>query len=152
MSPLRVAASKGSEWVKAHIKVVRSESYISTLHSKSVLQRETDVKWRQTVNGLCQFGPVTGNLSGSHSDASIHSLLHPIHFKYGSSCRKNYTWTSLTFVRVTLTHKILICSFKPYYSNSPSLIWNASKNCQELYQAVMGFLYFGLGMRKYSNG
>ena len=100
--PLRVAASKGSEGVKTHIKVVGSKSYISTLHSKSVLQRETDVKWRQTVNGLCQFGPVTGNLSGSHSDASIHSLLHPIHFKNGSSLQKNYIWTSLTFVRVSI--------------------------------------------------
>ena len=64
VSSLGVAASKGSEWVKTHIKVVRSKSYISTLHSKSVLQRETDVKWRQTVNGLCQFGPVTSNLLG----------------------------------------------------------------------------------------
>ena len=86
MSALRAPASKGGERIETHIEVIRPESYISALHCKSVLQRGTDVKRRQTVIGACQFGVVTSNLLGSHSDASIHPLLQAaIHFINGFS-------------------------------------------------------------------
>ena len=92
------AAPKGGERVETYIKVVRSESYISALHSKSVLQRETDVRWRGTVNSLCQFGSVTSNLSSSHSMQafipccmpSILNMVHQLNMEFIDPCQSGF--------------------------------------------------------------